>query len=89
MSKLLKSTGLLLLVGGLVWLVSLWQWHNTGRDVQMADIVLQLLVLPVVLAGVLLFALWAVPRMRASVQAPSTAGVPVDSASASAAAGAD
>ncbi len=89
MSKLLKSTGLLLLVGGLVWLVSLWQWHNTGRDVQMADIVLQLLVLPVVLAGVLLFALWAVPRMRASVQAPSTAGVPVDSARASAAASAD
>ena len=89
MSKLLKSTGLLLLVGGLVWLVSLWQWHNTGRDVQMADIVLQLLVLPVVLVGVLLFALWAVPRMRVSAQATPVASATAAPNSASAVAGAD
>jgi len=67
MNRVWKAGGLLLVVGTMVWLVTLWQWQNAGRDVTLADIVLQLLLLPLLLVAVIWFAGWAVQRMR---QAP-------------------
>lgn len=78
MSKLLRAGGLLLLVGAMVWLVTLWQWQTSGREVAMADIVVQLLLLPVVLVGALLLAGWAVQRMRQPV--PTATAVDADAA---------
>lgn len=67
MNRVWKAGGLLLIVGTMVWLVTLWQWQNADRDVTMADIVVQLLLLPVLLVAVIWFTGWAVQRMR---QAP-------------------
>ena len=64
MNRLLRASGLLLLVGALVWLATLWQWQTSGRDVSMADIVVQLLLLPVLLVAAFLVAAWAIKRMR-------------------------
>ena len=76
MAKSLKAGGLLLLVGAMVWLVTLWQWDSTQRDVSMEDLVVQLLLLPVLLVAVLLFAGWSVQRIRhpaPTVKSPSSA----------------
>ena len=37
MNRVWKAGGLLLVVGTMVWLVTLWQWQNAGRDVTLAD----------------------------------------------------
>ncbi|MDE2401506.1 MAG: hypothetical protein KGL90_07545 [Burkholderiales bacterium] len=70
MSKAFKAGMLWLVVAALVWLVTLWRWQTTGHDVSGAEIVLQLLVLPVVLTVVLLLALWGVARLRNQAGSP-------------------
>jgi hypothetical protein len=70
MARILKALGLGLVIATIVWLVTLWQWHNAERDIGMADIVVQLIVLPVLLTLGLLAALWGVQRLRAPVEAP-------------------
>lgn len=82
MNRVWKAGGLLLVVGTMVWLVTLWQWQNAGRDVTLADIVLQLLLLPLLLVAVIWFAGWAVQRMRQAPPRP----VPAVSEAAAAAA---
>lgn len=84
MNKVWKAGGLLLVVGALVWLATLWQWQTTERNVSMADIVLQLLVLPVLLAAVVWFAGWAVQRMRERPAAALPAAAPASPDDASA-----
>ncbi|MDX9844217.1 MAG: hypothetical protein RBT42_10700 [Aquabacterium sp.] len=73
MARILKALGLGLVIATIVWLVTLWQWHNAERDIGMADIVVQLVVLPVLLTLGLLAALWGVQRLRAPVEAPAAA----------------
>jgi hypothetical protein len=70
MNKLFKAALLCLVVAALVWLVTLWHWQTAGRDVPTPEIVGQLVVLPVVLSAVLLFALWGVARLRVSAAKP-------------------
>jgi len=75
MGKVLKAGLLCLVVSALVWLVTLWRWQTVAHDVSDADIVGQLLVLPLGLTGVLWMALWGVARVRAE------AGKPVEAVS--------
>ncbi len=77
MARILKALGLGLVIAAIVWLVTLWQWQNAERDIGMADIIWQLLVLPVVLTLGLLVALWGVQRLRApAASASSSADAP-------------
>jgi hypothetical protein len=69
MSKVLRVVLLCVVVTALVWLVTLWHWQTAGRDVSGAEIVGQLVVLPIALTGVLLLAVWGASRLRVSVGA--------------------
>ena len=84
MARILKALGLGLVIATIVWLVTLWQWHNAERDIGMSDIVVQLLVLPALLTLGLLAALWGVQRLRAPAvahaAAPSSGEVSADDA---------
>ena len=60
MARIFKVLGLGLVIAAIVWLVTIWQWQNAERDIGMGDIVLQLLVLPLLLTGGLLAAIWGV-----------------------------
>ena len=71
MARILKALGLGLVIATIVWLVTLWQWHNAERDIGMTDIVVQLLVLPALLTLGLLTALWGVQRLRAPATVPA------------------
>lgn len=70
MGKLLKAVLLGLVVGALVWLVTLWRWQTSNHDASGAEIVGQLFVLPVLLTGVLLLAVWGVGKVRADAAKP-------------------
>ena len=70
MARILKVLGLGLVIATIVWLVTLWQWQQTEREIGMSDIVLQLIILPLLLTAGLLAALWVVERMRAPSAAP-------------------
>lgn len=73
MARILKTLGLGLLIATIVWLVTLWRWHNDARDIEMADIVVQLILLPLVLTLGLLSALWVVKRLRQPAADPAPA----------------
>ena len=60
MKSLLKGAALFVAVACLVWIAVLWRWRATQRDMDAADIVLYLAILPVVVFGLLLAARWAV-----------------------------
>ena len=70
MARILKVLGLGLVIATIVWLVTLWQWQQTEREIGMNDIVLQLIILPLLLTAGLLAALWVVERMRVPSAAP-------------------
>ncbi|RZL00642.1 MAG: hypothetical protein EOP36_14920 [Rubrivivax sp.] len=71
MGKLLLKAGLVcLLVGALVWLVTLWRWQTADHDASGAEIVGQLFVLPLVLTAALLVAVAGVARVRAEAAKP-------------------
>ena len=76
MRSVWKAGGLVLLVMALVWLVSMWRWQTGGRDVGGTELLVQLVVLPLVLAAALLVALKVTKSVR---QAPAVA-VPLDAA---------
>ncbi|MEN9451110.1 MAG: hypothetical protein RLZZ369_169 [Pseudomonadota bacterium] len=65
MTRVLKIVLLWLIVGAMVWLFTLWHWQQSGRDVDLFDIVSYLLVLPTVIAGGWLLALWVIKKIRA------------------------
>lgn len=65
MTRILKIVLLWLIVGAMVWLFTLWHWQQSARDVDLFDIVAYLLVLPTVIVGGWLLALWAVKKIRA------------------------
>lgn len=67
MTRILKIVLLWLIVGAMVWLFTVWHWQQSGRDVDLSDIVSYLLVLPTVIVGGWLLALWAVKKIRAKV----------------------
>ncbi|MGH6647691.1 hypothetical protein [Aquabacterium sp.] len=73
MSKVLKAGLLCLVVGALVWLVTLWRWQTADHDASGAEIVGQLFVLPLVLTAALLVAVWGVARVRADAARPVVA----------------
>ena len=73
-----KAGGLALLVVALVWLVSAWRWQSSGRDVGGTELLLQLVVLPLVLTGVLLVSLRVARAMRMAPDI-SAAGAPASS----------
>lgn len=73
MSKVLKAGLLCLMVGALVWLVTLWRWQTSDHDASGADIVGQLFMLPLLLSAVLLGAIWGVGRLREDAAKPMVA----------------
>jgi hypothetical protein len=72
MTKVLKAGGVWLLIAAVVWLITIWRWQTTALDVSAQDIVLQLFVLPVLLAGALLAALWGVRQLREQAAGPAS-----------------
>lgn len=80
MAKALKAGALWLAIMVLVWLITIWRWQSSGHDARTADIVWQLLVLPLALTGFFLAVLWGVVRLREQATAPIVA-VSVPSAS--------
>ncbi len=69
-ARLFQLALLWLLVSAMVWLTTIWRWQGQGADVATSDILLQLIVLPLVLAGVLAAAIWLVGRTRREAAAP-------------------
>lgn len=70
MTGVFKAGGLWLAICMIVWLTTLWRWQSTGHQASHAEIVVQLFVLPVLLAVFLLGALWAVKRLKVKAVAP-------------------
>lgn len=70
MTKVLKAGALWLAIAVVVWLITIWRWQSTGYAATTGDIVAQLFVLPLVLAAVLLLALWGIGRLREKAAAP-------------------
>jgi hypothetical protein len=64
---MLRSALWFALIAAIVWCWTLWQWDRTHRDISQADIVLQLLALPLVLFAGLLLLRWG---WQASGRAP-------------------
>ncbi|MEY4764664.1 MAG: hypothetical protein RI907_1337, partial [Pseudomonadota bacterium] len=71
-ARLFQFALLWLIVSVMVWLTTIWRWQNQGSDVSMADIALQLLLLPLALAAVLAGALWGVSQVRKQAAQPIT-----------------
>lgn len=69
-ARLFQLALLWLLVSAMVWLTTIWRWQGQGADVGTADILLQLVVLPLMLAAVLAAAIWLVGRTRREAAAP-------------------
>jgi hypothetical protein len=59
MRQLFKGLGLFVATACLVWVVVLWHWQSTRRDMSTEDIVAWLVVLPLVLFGFVLLVRWA------------------------------
>ena len=74
MKSLLKGAALFVAVACLVWIVVLWRWRVTQRDMDAGDIVLYLAILPIVVFGLVLAARWAL-RGALEKQAARAAGV--------------
>jgi len=72
-ARLFQLALLWLIVSALVWLTTIWRWQNQGADVGTSDILLQLILLPVLLAVVLGGAIWAVGLTRRQAAAPLAA----------------
>lgn len=70
MNRVLKAGGVWLAIAALVWLTSIWRWQSVGRDVSPAEIVGQLVLLPVLLALALLGAVWGVGWLRTLADRP-------------------
>lgn len=76
MTKVWKVAGVWLVMAAVVWLFTIWRWQTTDVMVSDRDIVLQLLVLPLLLTGALVGALWGLHHLRASVALESDATSP-------------
>ena len=59
MSRLFKNLALLVAIACLVWVMVLWQWQATQRDMSVQDIVVYLAALPLTLFVLALLARWA------------------------------
>lgn len=70
MAKVLKAGALWLAIMVLVWLITIWRWQSSRHDASTADIIWQLLVLPLALTGFFLAVLWGVVRLREQAAAP-------------------
>ena len=89
MKSLLKGAALFVAVACLVWIIVLWRWRATQRDMDAGDIVLYLAILPIVVFGLVLAARWAVrgalekqAGKAAGVSAPGAAGASASAAKA-------
>jgi hypothetical protein len=87
-ARLFQLALLWLIVSAMVWLTTIWRWQNQGADVGTSDILLQLILLPVLLAVVLGGAIWVVGQTRRQAAAPLIAQPTARPASAAPEAGA-
>jgi hypothetical protein len=71
-TRLVQLALLWLVVSAMVWLTTIWRWQGQGTDVGSADLVLQLVLLPLALAAVLATSIWLVGRTRREAAAPLT-----------------
>ena len=75
MKSLLKGAALFVAVACLVWIIVLWRWRATQRDMDSGDIVLYLAILPIVVFGLVLAARWAVGGALRKQDAKAAAAV--------------
>ncbi len=73
MKSLFKGAALFVAVACLIWIVVLWRWRVTQREMDVGDIVLYLAVLPVVVFALVLAARWAVGKAVARQDAKAAA----------------
>ena len=69
MKSLFKGAALFVAVACFIWIVVLWRWSATQREMDVGDIVLYLAVLPVVVFALVLAARWAVGKSLAKQEA--------------------
>jgi hypothetical protein len=87
-ARLFQLALLWLIVSAMVWLTTIWRWQSQDADVGTSDILLQLIVLPLLLAAVLGGAIWAVGHTRRQASAPLAAPAAPGAAGAAGATGA-
>ncbi len=86
-TRLVQLALLWLVVSAMVWLTTIWRWQGQGADVGSADLVLQLVLLPLALAAVLATSIWLVGRTRREAAAPLAFARPAAQAASAADAG--
>ena len=75
MKSLFKGAALFVAVACFVWVIVLWRWRVTQREMDVGDIVLYLAILPVVVFALALAARWAVGKSLARQDAKAAAVV--------------
>jgi hypothetical protein len=89
MAKVWKLLALLVVITTLVWLSTLWRWQSAQVNPDAAQLLMQLVLLPLVLTAALVATVWGVKRLRnyaAAPTVPATAPATATPAAASAAA---
>ncbi len=82
MNALIKTIALALAITCSVWLVVLWHWQATSRDMSVTDIVLYLGALPLALFGLVILGRWALSgaderaQRRAEAKTKAAAATP-------------
>jgi hypothetical protein len=74
MAKFLKFSLLLLVVGAVVWLATLWRWHSRGFDPSGLDLLIYLVASPLALTGGLVFGAWQINKIALFAMAPLNIG---------------
>jgi len=69
-ARILQLAFLWLIVSAMVWLTTIWRWQNQGAEVGLSEILLQLLLVPLVLAAVLGGAIWGLGLARQRAAEP-------------------
>lgn len=83
MSRFLRLIFLTLLAAALIWAAVVWHWQRTQRVIDMRDLVLYLLVLPLLVVGGALALRWAWRRAAAAQMPRPSAGPATSGAEAS------
>ena len=82
MTKLIYSIGLLIVVGTMVWLTTLYRWQTAGMEPSLVEVIVYLAVLPIGLTAVLLVMQWQGRKLREFIESPAEPPAPKPAASA-------
>ena len=71
LTKLIYSIGLLIVVGTMVWLTTLYRWQTAGMEPSLVEVIVYLAVLPIGLTAVLLVMQWQGRKLREFIESPA------------------